>query len=54
MAGFPWDARTPDELLRKADQALLSAKRLGKNRIFLVGGESLPPETGEGDAAQAS
>jgi two-component system cell cycle response regulator len=44
LAGFPWDARTPDELLRKADQELLNAKRLGKDRIHIVGGESLPPD----------
>jgi len=49
LASFPWDARTPEELIRKADQALLSAKRLGKNRIFLVGSECLPTDTREED-----
>lgn len=39
LATFPWDARNPDELLRRADEALLMAKRGGKNRIFLVGQE---------------
>lgn len=49
LAGFPWDARTPDELLRKADRALLNAKRLGKNRIYIVGGESLLPRGGDAE-----
>lgn len=40
LAGFPWDAQTAEELLNKADQALLAAKRSGKNRIFLVGREA--------------
>lgn len=38
IATFPWDAMTVDELIRRADQALLDAKRAGKNRIHLVGG----------------
>jgi len=37
LATFPWDGSTGEELLRKADQALLAAKRAGKNRIFLIG-----------------
>jgi diguanylate cyclase (GGDEF)-like protein len=37
LAGYPWDARTRDELIERADQALLEAKRQGKNRIHLVG-----------------
>lgn len=37
LATFPWDGRTPDALIHKADQALLAAKRAGKNRIFLIG-----------------
>jgi two-component system, cell cycle response regulator len=40
LASFPWDARSAQELLDRADQALLRAKRAGKNRIFLVGQES--------------
>jgi diguanylate cyclase (GGDEF)-like protein len=45
LATFPWDARTPEDLLEEADKALLNAKRLGKDRIYLVGGESLPLST---------
>lgn len=35
LATFPWDARKANDLLEKADQALLLAKRDGKNRIYL-------------------
>ena len=37
LATFPWDASTRDELIRKADEALIQAKRAGKNRVFTVG-----------------
>ncbi len=37
LATFPWHADSPDELVRRADEALLTAKRAGKNRIFLIG-----------------
>jgi PleD family two-component response regulator len=37
LASFPWDGDTVEQLLAKADDALLSAKRSGKNRIYLVG-----------------
>jgi len=37
LACFPWDGSTVQELLAKADEALLTAKRSGKNRIYLVG-----------------
>ncbi len=37
LATFPWHADSPDELIRRADEALLAAKRAGKNRIFLIG-----------------
>jgi diguanylate cyclase (GGDEF)-like protein len=39
LATFPWDGWTIDQLLRRADEALLSAKANGKNNIHLVGGE---------------
>lgn len=37
LATFPWDGATVEGLISKADEALLAAKRAGKNRIFLVG-----------------
>lgn len=40
LATFPWDGSTPEELVRRADEALLAAKRAGKNRIQLIGGGS--------------
>ncbi|NLX13367.1 MAG: GGDEF domain-containing protein [Phycisphaerales bacterium] len=39
LATFPWDGKNGDELLEKADRAMLQAKRAGKNRIFLIGEE---------------
>ncbi len=44
LATYPWDASTPDGLLRLADEALLQAKRAGKNRIFVIGHPELPPQ----------
>ncbi|MCS7033828.1 MAG: GGDEF domain-containing protein [Phycisphaerae bacterium] len=44
MAIFPHHARTPEELVEAADQALMFfAKKSGKNSIYLVGGD----ESGE-------
>ncbi len=37
IATFPWNGSTRQELITKADEALLAAKRAGKNRIFLIG-----------------
>lgn len=37
LATFPTDGKTPEELLEKADKAMLEAKRDGKNRLYLVG-----------------
>lgn len=47
LASFPWDGKAPQELIDRADQALLRAKRDGKNRIYLIGAEGDPvlPET---------
>ncbi len=39
LAGFPWEASGPEELIRKADGALLQAKRQGKNRVLTIGGQ---------------
>lgn len=37
LATFPWNAQTAEDLIEQADQAMLRAKRDGKNRIYLVG-----------------
>lgn len=40
MAIFPYHAHTPEELVQKADEALMFfAKKSGKNSIYLIGGE---------------
>ena len=33
LAGFPWDGRTPEELVERADAISLQSKRQGKNAI---------------------
>jgi len=33
LASFPWDGRTPDELLERADAMAMQSKRQGKNAI---------------------
>lgn len=38
LASFPWDGADIDQLLARADEALLRAKADGKNLIYLVGG----------------
>jgi len=37
LAGYPQDGASVEELFASADRALLEAKRLGKNRIYLIG-----------------
>ncbi len=40
LAVFPWDAKSVNELIKAADRGLMfKAKQLGKNTIFLVGGQ---------------
>ncbi len=43
LATYPWDAANREELIKRADEALLTAKRAGKNRVFAIG----QPDTGE-------
>jgi len=35
LASYPWDGRTPTELLARADAMALRSKRQGKNAITL-------------------
>lgn len=44
LASFPRDGSTTEELFLQADEALLEAKRSGKNRLYLVG----EPQNGPG------
>jgi len=45
MAVYPYDARTPEELIEAADKALMfGAKKGGKNSIYLVGDEEIAAE----------
>lgn len=37
LASYPEDGQTAEELFAKADQAMLEAKRSGKNKVLLVG-----------------
>ncbi|MCF7972877.1 MAG: GGDEF domain-containing protein [Phycisphaerae bacterium] len=39
LASYPYDGETVEQLFEKADEALLDAKRSGKNRVYLVGSE---------------
>ena len=42
LASFPWDGHTAGELVSRADQAMLQAKRAGKNRIVRIGQPAEP------------
>ncbi len=52
LASYPWDAHDAQSLIERADEALLQAKRAGKNRIFLIGAEG--PESESIDDEPAS
>lgn len=42
LASFPWDGRTPDELMARADAMALQSKRQGKNAITFGTGAKQP------------
>lgn len=42
LASFPWDGRTPGELLARADAMALQSKRMGKNAITFGTGNKRP------------
>jgi len=42
LASYPEDGTTIQQLFEKADQALLEAKRSGKNRVYIVGQPPVP------------
>ena len=44
LAGFPWDGRTPDELLARADANAMRSKQQGKNAICF--GPGAAPNSG--------
>jgi len=53
LAGFPWDGRTPEELLELADQMALRSKQQGKNAFtFGPGAERVCRLYSNGDRAQ--
>jgi len=37
IAGFPQDGRTPDEMIRNADEAMYFSKKTGRNRVIPYG-----------------
>lgn len=51
LATFPWDGTTCDQLLRAADNALMNAKRTGKNTIGLAGEGTGKPRPARGTPA---
>ncbi|MEJ5260448.1 MAG: GGDEF domain-containing protein [Anaerohalosphaeraceae bacterium] len=53
LASYPDDGKTADELLKRADKALLEAKRQGKNQIVLIGDKNeTPPSPAEQNTAK--
>lgn len=40
LATYPWDGDNTESLISKADEALLAAKRAGKNKVLVMGAEA--------------
>ncbi len=39
LATYPWDGDNVEALITRADQALLAAKRAGKNKVLIMGAD---------------
>lgn len=50
LAGFPWDGRTPDELMARADAMAMQSKRQGKNAICFGPGAAPNGKGGGGES----
>lgn len=46
LATFPWDGRTPEDLIRVADQLTIQSKRRGKNVIIIGEGTARATKSG--------
>ncbi|MEM9418675.1 MAG: GGDEF domain-containing protein [Planctomycetota bacterium] len=47
LAGFPWDGRTPEDLLEAADTMAMQSKQQGKNAITFGPGSQVDPNTND-------
>ncbi len=54
LASFPDDGKTAEELLKQADEALLEAKRQGKNQIVIIGSKNSPAASAAEQEAPAA
>jgi len=54
LASFPEDGKTAEALLKRADEALLEAKRQGKNQIVIIGSKTYASRSSAESAALPS
>ncbi len=45
LASYPWDGAVAEDLIARADEALLRAKRAGKNQVFMFAGDTCAQTT---------